>query len=314
MTYDELIKKFSKKNNIDYDDAREFIDGFFTLIKYGIATEDKITIPKLGTFTPKTYKSKLIKNKETGEVEIIPEKLVPHFTPSRAKNINKTKKKKEKKIIEKKETIANSPSKEEKSSITSEEIKEANGEKVPLWKILFLNDLILIIIVVTIFFISESKIKKRLTLKIKREIKNILYEEGLTYDAIQELVDTKYMTILEETRSNTERFRNVISTQLLRLEKKQELSLKKLKEVEKKLKLKIKKLISPSLKKRHKKAEIKIIQYKVKKNDTLWSISAKYLKNPYNWVGLYKSNGERIKNPDLIYPGEIIFIPIIKEY
>jgi nucleoid-associated protein YgaU len=45
----------------------------------------------------------------------------------------------------------------------------------------------------------------------------------------------------------------------------------------------------------------------------LWNLSKKYLKNPYNWVGLYKTNGEKIKDPDKIYPGMQIFIPVIIE-
>ncbi|GEM_PF-182289 len=58
---------------------------------------------------------------------------------------------------------------------------------------------------------------------------------------------------------------------------------------------------------------VKIISYIVKRGDSLWDISARYCKDPYSWVGLYNSNGNKIKNPDLIYPGQKIFVPIIHE-
>ena len=40
--------------------------------------------------------------------------------------------------------------------------------------------------------------------------------------------------------------------------------------------------------------------------DTLWSIAAKFLKNPYRWGELWKLNAEDIKNPQRIYPGQVI--------
>jgi nucleoid-associated protein YgaU/nucleoid DNA-binding protein len=56
---------------------------------------------------------------------------------------------------------------------------------------------------------------------------------------------------------------------------------------------------------------IRIIQYTVRKGDNLWRISELKSNNPYNWVGIYKTNGQKIKNPNLIYPGQVILIPII---
>ncbi|HKJ71033.1 MAG TPA: LysM peptidoglycan-binding domain-containing protein [Gammaproteobacteria bacterium] len=43
--------------------------------------------------------------------------------------------------------------------------------------------------------------------------------------------------------------------------------------------------------------------YTVKKGDTLWDISAKFLDNPWRWPDLWDSN-PYISNPDLIYPGD----------
>ncbi len=45
--------------------------------------------------------------------------------------------------------------------------------------------------------------------------------------------------------------------------------------------------------------------YIVKKGDTLWDISERFLDNPFNWPEVWKKN-EFIVNPDLIYPGQIL--------
>jgi LysM repeat protein len=42
--------------------------------------------------------------------------------------------------------------------------------------------------------------------------------------------------------------------------------------------------------------------------DTLWGISAKFLKSPYRWGELWKLNAAEIRNPQLIYPGQVIVL------
>jgi len=52
-----------------------------------------------------------------------------------------------------------------------------------------------------------------------------------------------------------------------------------------------------------------IADYKVKAGDTLWSIAAKELGDPFLWPKIWKENSE-IKNPDKLQPGMHIKIPL----
>jgi LysM repeat protein len=50
--------------------------------------------------------------------------------------------------------------------------------------------------------------------------------------------------------------------------------------------------------------------YEVRKGDTLWNISSREMSDPFFWPKIWKENPE-IKNPDLIYPGQKIRLPLL---
>ena len=49
--------------------------------------------------------------------------------------------------------------------------------------------------------------------------------------------------------------------------------------------------------------------YTVKKGDCLWNIAKKYYGNGSYYTKIYNANKDKIKNPNLIYPGQVLTLP-----
>jgi LysM repeat protein len=52
-------------------------------------------------------------------------------------------------------------------------------------------------------------------------------------------------------------------------------------------------------------------RYAVQRGDTLWGISAQeqIYQNPFMWPLIYKANSQQIRDPELIFPRQILVIP-----
>ncbi|WP_137895215.1 LysM peptidoglycan-binding domain-containing protein [Ramlibacter sp. 2FC] len=49
-------------------------------------------------------------------------------------------------------------------------------------------------------------------------------------------------------------------------------------------------------------------QHRVRRGDTLWDISSLFLKSPWRWPELWGMNLDQIRNPHLIYPGQLLVL------
>ena len=70
-----------------------------------------------------------------------------------------------------------------------------------------------------------------------------------------------------------------------------------------------KKPVVQQKKKRETSSAPKVKTYTVKSGDCLWNIAKKYYGNGAQYTKIYNVNKGKIKNPNLIYPGQVLTIP-----
>lgn len=70
-----------------------------------------------------------------------------------------------------------------------------------------------------------------------------------------------------------------------------------------------KKPVFQQKKKRETSSAPKVKTYTVKSGDCLWNIAKKYYGNGAQYTKIYNANKGKIKNPNLIYPGQVLTIP-----
>lgn len=70
-----------------------------------------------------------------------------------------------------------------------------------------------------------------------------------------------------------------------------------------------KKPVVQQKKKRETSSAPKVKTYTVKSGDCLWNIAKKYYGNGAQYTKIYNANKGKIKNPNLIYPGQVLAIP-----
>lgn len=70
-----------------------------------------------------------------------------------------------------------------------------------------------------------------------------------------------------------------------------------------------KKPVVQQKKKRETSSAPKVKAYTVKSGDCLWNIAKKYYGNGAQYTKIYNANKGKIKNPNLIYPGQVLTIP-----
>lgn len=334
MELKDIKKNINEKFKLGEKEVSSLVNSFFHSIIETAEKKDKVSIPHFGVFKVKAHKSYTARNPQTGEPVEVPAKNKLHFKPSKdfkefvnqkikneqkiAEEKYKLKKEKEKIIPFDDEFVPDPTIKMETEPLSIQEVAMPNvdepfpsnenedierpnvvetitGSVEKKFLIYFSAISVFFLLLFFLFFLLITKTSFLHPL-IEKEVHSVNQKSGLTQTQIDRRIKEKMDAMhLDVAQSQNQLEEKIQATE-------NNVEAKVLASVQKQIK--------------HKTGAapiIRIIKYKVRKGDSLWDIAKRKSKNPYNWVGVYQTNGKKIQNPDLIYPGQIILVPIIIE-
>ena len=83
MLRSQIEDEFSKAFNLEKTLSHRVVDLLISSMSKAISENDRVEIRGFGSFYPKKYKSYKGRNPKTGESIQVPEKILPHYRPSR---------------------------------------------------------------------------------------------------------------------------------------------------------------------------------------------------------------------------------------
>ena len=83
LTKHEIAQKINEKLGFSREEAKSFMDSFFSIIEDKVVAGEEIKIPKLGNFLSKTKKERYGRNPKTGEHAVINKRKVVKFKSSK---------------------------------------------------------------------------------------------------------------------------------------------------------------------------------------------------------------------------------------
>lgn len=83
MTFNDLIMKIAKNNNLSREESRKVVKNIFSEINDIMSVGDNVLIPDFGRFSTVERKSRVGTNLLTNEKVNIPPRTVVKFTPTK---------------------------------------------------------------------------------------------------------------------------------------------------------------------------------------------------------------------------------------
>jgi nucleoid-associated protein YgaU len=183
-----------------------------------------------------------------------------------------------------------------------EAIVERTSRAVQKKMLIYAGGAVLVILAIFLAFYLLSFKSRSFYQLVKGQVLQVNKESRLTYEEMDKLV-TQRMQDLQLDLSQT---RDLFKRELTAMQDDQQ------RKIDQRVMEQVKReLRSVKGFPRGQEPVIRIVHYRVRKGDNLWKISELKLRDPFLWVSLYRTNGKKIRDPDLIYPGQEIIIPMV---